>query len=232
MTTIIRTNQVITDSRAPFLTPSVPGVEVGHRWAASTVPGAVGDLVATIPDAAGNGMDLNVRVPANNNNTLQSYAGVRFIKIPGSYETEFLVSDTAFMPMAGFTVLLALNNYTANSRIATFGNTGLGFGSSSEAYMGRGSDPLVTGPTSNGLTPHFAAFVVDGANSSITVDGVTTPVTLSESTSKQERSWIGRANASASGTGLIDAAFIPKAMSAEQIQAARAVWKSYYPTLP
>lgn len=228
MTIILRSKSTL-DAPAPYLVPPLAGHRALSRYAAMTVGGADGTVLASVPDANG-GPAASVPDAANSKVTRGSLSGVRTIDSAGVYETGRLVfGTTATHPVTSpWTVIAALAGHTGAAPALDLGNTRLTLNGAASAVTRTGVSKTVSIP--NG--PAFLALTLDGDASSLVINGgEPIPLAVGTTTRAATTPFFGRANGGGV-TRWIDIAVIPAVVPAGDIEAIRAAWRTYYPILP
>ncbi|WIK82176.1 hypothetical protein [Micrococcus lylae] len=227
MTIILRSKSTLT-APAPYLVPPLAGHRALSRYAAMTVGGADGTVLASVPDANG-GPAAAVLDAANSKVTRGSVAGVRTIDSKGVYETgRLIMGTTATHPATSpWTVIMALAGHTGAGPSMEIGDTRLTLSGATSVVFRPGAGTTVTVP--NG--PVFLALVLDGDAGSLSVNGgEELPLNPRASTSGGHTPYFGRSGGGT--TRWIDIAVIPGVVPAGDIAAIRAAWRAYYPILP
>lgn len=228
MTIILRSKSTLT-APAPYLVPTLAGHRALSRYAAMTVGGPDGTVLASVPEANG-GPAAVVLDPANSKVTRGSVAGVRTIDSAGTYETGRLVfGTTATHPVTSpWTVIAALAGHTGAAPALELGNTRLTLKGAESAVARVGVSKTVNIP--NG--PAFLALTLDGDASSLVINGgEPIPLALGTTTSGATIPFFGRSGGGGTNRW-IDIAVIPSVVPAGDIAAIRAAWRTYYPILP
>ena len=227
MTIILRSKSTLA-APAPYLVPPLAGHRALSRYAAMTVGGADGAVLASVPESSG-GPAAAVMDAANSKVTRGSMAGIRTIDSAGVYETGRLVmGTTATHPVTSpWTVIMALAGYTGVGPSMEIGDARLtlsGAGSVVSRPGGATTVTISTGPT-------FLALVLDGDAGSLTVNGgAALPLNPRTSTTGGNTPYFGRSGGGT--TRWIDVAVIPGVVPVSDIAAIRAAWRAYYPILP